>query len=108
MGDGRHDAPGSSTQRPLQGASPPDPPVTTDTIGPMNAVRVAALHVSPIRSCAGVALQEMRFDIHGPLDDRRWMRVDDVGFLTQPEMPRLALVRPARTEEGLQVDPPAG
>jgi uncharacterized protein YcbX len=68
------------------------------------AARIAALHVYPIKSCAGIALDTMRFDALGPLDDRRWMLVDDDGeFLTQCELPRLALVRPARVDGGLRV-----
>lgn len=66
----------------------------------MNAVRVAARHVDPIKSCAGIALQEMRFDAQGPLDDRRWMRV------LAPQMPSLQLS--GRGGERLRADPPAG
>jgi uncharacterized protein YcbX len=68
------------------------------------AARIAALYVYPIKSCAGVAVDTMRFDALGPLDDRRWMLVGDRdGFLTQRELPRLALVRPARVDGGLRV-----
>jgi uncharacterized protein YcbX len=67
----------------------------------MSVVRVAALHVYPIKSCAGIAVDTMRFDALGPLDDRRWMLVDDDGeFLTQREVPSLATVRPSRVEGG--------
>lgn len=67
----------------------------------MSVVRVAALHVYPIKSCAGIAVDTLRFDALGPLDDRRWMLVDDDGeFLTQREVPVLATVRPSRVEGG--------
>lgn len=67
----------------------------------MSTVRVAALHVYPIKSCAGIAVDTMRFDALGPLDDRRWMLVDDDGeFLTQREVPLLATVRPSRVDGG--------
>jgi uncharacterized protein YcbX len=71
----------------------------------MNAApRIAALYTYPIKSCAGIAMDTMRFDALGPLDDRRWMLVDDRNeFLTQRELPRLALVRPARVDGGLRV-----
>jgi uncharacterized protein YcbX len=70
----------------------------------MSAVRIAALHTYPIKSCAGIAVGEMRFDALGPVDDRRWMLVDEHDeFLTQRELPRLALVRPARVGPGLRV-----
>lgn len=71
----------------------------------MNTVaRIAALYTYPIKSCAGIATDTLRFDALGPLDDRRWMLVDDRSeFLTQRELPRLALVRPARVDGGLRV-----
>jgi hypothetical protein len=66
--------------------------------------RIAALYVYPIKSCAGIAVDAMRFDALGPVDDRRWMLVDDDDeFVTQRELPRLALVRPARVDGGLRV-----
>ena len=55
---------------------------------------VAGLHLYPIKSCAGVAvdmalLTETGFDL-----DRAWMVVDKNGdMLTQRELPRLALVQ---------------
>lgn len=71
---------------------------------PQPLVRIVALNVYPIKSCAGIAVDTLRFDDHGPLDDRRWMLVDAAGdFLTQRELPRLALVRPARVDRGLRV-----
>lgn len=70
----------------------------------MSAVRIAALHTYPIKSCAGIAVDALRFDALGPVDDRRWMLVDEHDeFLTQRELPRLALVRPARAGSGLRV-----
>jgi uncharacterized protein YcbX len=68
------------------------------------APRIAALYTYPIKSCAGIATDTLRFDALGPLDDRRWMLVDDRNeFVTQRELPRLALVRPARIDGGLRV-----
>ena len=70
----------------------------------MTSPRVAALYVYPIKSCAGIAVDTLRFDALGPVDDRRWMLVDDDGdFLTQRELPRLALVRPSRAGGTLRV-----
>lgn len=68
------------------------------------AVRIASLHVYPIKSCAGLSVTTLRFDALGPLDDRRWMIVDAQGeFVTQRDAPVLAQVRPARLDEGLHV-----
>lgn len=67
-------------------------------------VRIASLHVYPIKSCAGIAVDAMRFDALGPLDDRRWMVVDEHDqFVTQRDAPVLALVRPSRAGDGLHV-----
>ncbi|HMC15754.1 MAG TPA: MOSC N-terminal beta barrel domain-containing protein [Albitalea sp.] len=58
-------------------------------------VRIAALRVYPVKSCAGIALSqslllETGFDL-----DRHWMLVDTAGsFVTQRELPRMALIRP--------------
>lgn len=58
-------------------------------------VRVAALHVYPVKSCAGIALEEALLVETGLEFDRAWMVVDREGeFLTQREAPRLALVAP--------------
>jgi len=60
-----------------------------------DALRIASLHIHPIKSCAGIAVDEALVIDTGFDLDRAWMVVDDVGeFLTQREFPRLALVRP--------------
>jgi uncharacterized protein len=60
----------------------------------MNSVpHVAALHVYPVKSCAGIALEQARVLPTGLEHDREWMVVDANGaFLTQRELPRLALI----------------
>ena len=58
-------------------------------------VRIAALHVYPVKSCAGVTLTESLLIETGFEFDRTWMVVDEAGrFLTQRELPRMALIRP--------------
>jgi len=65
------------------------------------AVRVQSLHVHPVKSCAGIEVKEALVVETGFDLDRAWMVVDaDGGFLTQRELPRLALVRPTlRTDD---------
>ena len=59
------------------------------------SVRLAALNVYPVKSCAGVALDESLLVETGLEFDRQWMLVDERGrFVTQRELPRMALVRP--------------
>ena len=67
-------------------------PVTSESD---QAVSVAALHVYPIKSCAGVTLNESLLIETGLEFDRAWMLVDPQGrFVTQRELPRMVLVQP--------------
>lgn len=51
------------------------------------------LHVYPVKSCRGIALDTARLEPTGLADDRHWMLVRPNGrFVTQRELPRLALV----------------
>ena len=57
-------------------------------------MRVASLHLYPVKSAAGHAVNELSFDERGPVGDRRLMLVTTQGhFITQRTHPRLALVR---------------
>lgn len=57
--------------------------------------RISRLFVYPVKSCAGVELQEAILTDTGLDLDRAWMVVDEQGeFVTQRELPRMALVRP--------------
>lgn len=56
---------------------------------------VAQLFVYPVKSCAGVALDRAELLDTGFDLDRAWMVVDQHGdFVTQRELPRMALIRP--------------
>lgn len=58
-------------------------------------VRIAQLYVHPVKSCAGIALDESLLIETGLEFDRAWMVVDGDGrFVTQRELPRMALIRP--------------
>lgn len=65
------------------------------------AVRIAALWVYPVKSCAGVPQDEWLLVETGLEFDRAWMVVDAHGrFVTQRELPRMALIRPLlRTDD---------
>lgn len=57
--------------------------------------RVARLFVYPVKSCAGVELRESVLTETGLDLDRAWMVVDEAGeFVSQRELPRMALIRP--------------
>ncbi len=57
--------------------------------------RIEQLWVYPVKSCAGVALRDAVLTETGLDLDRAWMVVDQDGeFVSQRELPRMALIRP--------------
>lgn len=57
-------------------------------------LRLASLHIHPIKSVGGMAVNEARLSDRGLEHDRRWMLVDAEGrFVTQRELPVMALLR---------------
>jgi uncharacterized protein YcbX len=57
--------------------------------------RIARLFVYPVKSCAGVEVRDALLTETGFDLDRAWMVVDESGeFVSQREMPRMALIRP--------------
>lgn len=62
---------------------------------PEVTARIARLFVYPVKSCAGVEVREALLTETGLDLDRAWMVVDPQGeFVSQRELPRMALVRP--------------
>jgi uncharacterized protein len=56
---------------------------------------ISHLYVYPIKSCAGIALDETILTETGLEFDRAWMVVDEHGeFVSQRELPRMALIAP--------------
>jgi uncharacterized protein YcbX len=54
-----------------------------------------ALYVHPLKSCAGIGVRSSLLVETGLEFDRAWMLVDERGeFVTQRELPRLALIQP--------------
>ncbi len=57
---------------------------------------IEELWVYPVKSCAGIQLRESELTDTGLLYDRAWMVVDAEGeFVSQRELPRMALIQPA-------------
>lgn len=68
-------------------------------------IRVTGVYSYPIKSCGGLTLEQTKLEARGPSYDRRWMVVDERGtFLTQRELPRLALIQPAFADDVLTID----
>jgi len=58
------------------------------------------IHTYPIKSCGALSHTWIELDKRGPVWDRRWMVVDSEGvFVTQRELPALALIQP-QVEDG--------
>ena len=57
---------------------------------------IEQLWVYPVKSCAGIQLPEAELTDTGLLYDRAWMVVDGEGeFVSQRELPRMALIQPS-------------
>lgn len=63
-------------------------------------LRIASLHIHPVKSCAGLSLVQSLLTATGLQADRQWMVVDGDGrFVSQRQLPRMALIRP-RLQDG--------
>jgi MOSC domain-containing protein len=66
------------------------------------SIRITQLWCYPLKSGSGVALEQALLTAAGLDGDRSWMVITPAGrFLTQREVPRLALVRPALGADAL-------
>ena len=69
--------------------------------------RLTALNIYPVKSCRGITLEEALVGDTGLADDRHWMLVRPNGrFVTQRELPRLALIGTAVEPGGLTLTAP--
>ncbi|MBL0046258.1 MAG: MOSC domain-containing protein [Flavobacteriales bacterium] len=65
---------------------------------------VASLHIYPIKSLGGCAVNEARITDRGFEHDRRWMLVDASGrFITQREVPTMACLHCSPITDGFRV-----
>lgn len=72
-------------------------------------ITLAGLHVYPVKSCRGIELDEALVTETGLEHDREWMVVTPEGrFLTQRELPRLALVGTRLEQRSLWLSAPHG
>lgn len=70
-------------------------------------MKVDSLWIYPVKSLAGIAVQEFALDDFGPAGDRRWMIIDeDRHFVTQRSQPELARIRTSLTGGDVSVDIP--
>jgi uncharacterized protein len=70
-------------------------------------IKIKDLFVYPIKSCKGIGVAEIELSPTGFVGDRNWMVVDEAGvFVSQREHPKLALVEPRLTDDGLVLNAP--
>jgi uncharacterized protein YcbX len=68
---------------------------------------LSALNVYPVKSCRGIPLERTTLTPRGFADDRHWMLVRPNGrFVTQRELPRLALIGTRVDDGGLTLTAP--
>jgi uncharacterized protein YcbX len=74
---------------------------------PMSSILVTALHIYPVKSCAGLSLTHSGVTARGLELDREFMVVDDDDdFVSQRKVPELALVVPAIDADGMTLTAP--
>ncbi len=67
-------------------------------------MRIASLHVYPIKSCAGLALDRAEVAAHGLRHDRRWMLIDAEGrFVTGRQEGRMVAIHAEPDAKGLRL-----
>lgn len=66
-------------------------------------ITLKEIHVYPVKSCRGFTLSAARLDARGIEHDREWMIIDAAKgvFLTQRELPKMALIETGLTESEL-------
>ncbi len=70
-------------------------------------LRVSGLWRYPVKSLRGLACERLEIGPRGPVGDREWMLVDPGGrFLSQRQLPRMALVDVALTPDGIRLSAP--
>jgi len=70
-------------------------------------MHVHSLWIYPVKSLAGIAVDEFELDDFGPAGDRRWMIVDDEGmFVTQRANPELARIGVSLEQGSVQLSIP--
>ncbi len=73
----------------------------------MTAITVTALNTYPVKSCHGVPLSQARVSPRGLEHDRDYMIVgDDGAFLSQRQIPEMALIVPTIGERAITLDAP--
>lgn len=72
---------------------------------PIVAGSLTGIHVYPVKSCRGIALDRVEVTSRGPAGDRMFQVIDaDARPITQRQAPRLATVQPTLVDGGLRLE----
>lgn len=72
-------------------------------------MHVVSLHIHPVKSLGGMPVKSSDIDRFGLRWDRRWMVVDETGkFLTQRQIPAMALIQASLQEDVVTLIRPQG
>jgi hypothetical protein len=75
----------------------------------MTPIHITGLYTYPIKSCGRLEHERIALEARGLWFDRRWMIVDENGeFLTQRELPPLAIIQPSLSDDALTIMLPDG
>jgi uncharacterized protein YcbX len=70
-------------------------------------IEITSLNIYPVKSLKGITLEKAMLTPEGLLNDRRWMIVRSNGkFMTQRDLPRLALVHTSLDDLGVTLELP--
>jgi uncharacterized protein YcbX len=70
-------------------------------------VTLSAIYIYPVKSCRGFAVPAAQLSLWGLQADRNWMVVNANGkFLTQRELPQMALIETVLDSEALRLNAP--
>ncbi len=70
------------------------------------SLQLSEIHIYPIKSLGSIRLSETVLTERGLTHDRRWMLIDKQGFLTQREIPKMALLKVSLQANYLEVRSP--
>ncbi len=70
-------------------------------------IRLSEINIYPVKSLAGISLQQGQLDEFGLAGDRRWMVVKPNGhFITQRTRAQMALIQPSLDDNGMRLQHP--
>jgi len=75
---------------------------------PKSRVVVSGLYIYPIKSCGDISVKKQKIGKYGFENDRKWVvaRISDMKFVSQREVPKMALIQPVIKGDALELTAP--